>query len=239
MLAKPGVSELECLLKDKTEKFASDTLCKKKVHVGWEPLPVESLRCTSNQLESLECVWEAPWNPVPTDYSATLRPTRPGPPSPEERRCPPPTSKCHVNATTSPRFVQDAVDGLYTLTITGWNPLAPLGVAWTHVIDLSSAKQQLTGGGGGDTTRLELPLDTSTRRGRYAAVDEAARVEEGVVSWGACWRLCNLLTSCHYWEYSLTSQTCRRLSTRSAFTSDYTFTAGQKIQHSVDCYPLQ
>ena len=179
LLARPGTSDLECLLKDKEGKFATDTLCKKKVHVGWEPLPVESLRCTSSQLESLECEWVAPWNPVTTHYSATLRPTRPGPPSTRERRCPPPTSSCHVNATTRPRFVQDAVDGLYTLTITGWNPLVPLGVAWTHVIDLSSARQQLTEDGGGDTTRLEVPLDTATRRGRYAGADEAAEVEPG------------------------------------------------------------
>ena len=245
---QPGVTDFECLLKVTATsgpiRGTAEDLCQKRIHVGWEPLPVTSLKCSTDNLKSLSCRWDVPWNPVTTTYFATLKPTRvqqetkhffiyKGQCRQPCRGCP----GCEIDGSSIPPFNRrDALDGLYTLTINGSNPLVPHGVVWVHTLDLNSAMEALAVGGGG--RGMEVPLDTNTRRGFYKEEDLVRATQGGVRSWGSCWRACEEVRRCRYWDYSREQATCRLMKSRSHFVSDYTWTAGQKEPNTVDCFPL-
>ncbi|CAG0898712.1 unnamed protein product [Darwinula stevensoni] len=91
-----------CLVKAKDGPRA---ICMASVKVGFPPHPPEKLRCISENLERLVCTWNAPLNPIPTNYS--IHYFLPTPSSP--RMACPETSRlrngCEWTLTSSPIYM--------------------------------------------------------------------------------------------------------------------------------------
>ena len=43
-------------------------VCNSHIHVGFPPLKPENFTCISENWQNLNCTWDIPYNPVPTEY---------------------------------------------------------------------------------------------------------------------------------------------------------------------------
>ena len=134
----PGVTEVSCLLDD-------DQICSSQtLRVGWEPLPVQDLRCVSDNLDSLVCLWKKPWNPIETSYSSSFK-IEEGDVAQSCEGFPAPPGRlygvqglqyCYLDSSTRPQFMEGTYQRFYSLQILGQNKLLPQGKIWKHQVDL-------------------------------------------------------------------------------------------------------